>query len=380
MTQLPEVAAAACSAYRDKEIDLALEQLFSFLPLPNFHGARVLIKPNILTDTHPKKAVTTHPTLVSAVCHAIMDLGGKPVIGDSPSIQRQDFIPKHSQIEAVCSQLDIPWIDFTQDTIELPVPGDARVQKQFTIARAAAECDHIVNLPKLKTHQLMYTTGAVKNLFGLVPGLSKSPYHVKYAQRKRFADMLLDLSLLVRPTLNIMDAVISMEGAGPSGGDPIKTGLLLGSADPYVLDLAQAAVMGEVPAEVPVLQRAHQRNLLRTLEAGDLTCQPERPESFCPPHFKLVPKQGRYGFLRLVASHITRLFPSGPHPEAAPVIDQERCISCMACYEICPADAITDYRSNGETQAKLIIDRTQCIRCYCCHEVCPVQAVQVAQK
>ncbi len=70
----------------------------------------------------------------------------------------------------------------------------------------------IINLPKFKTHNLTTITGAIKNMFGVVPGFTKVGYHLRFDDINVFTGMLLDIVMLVKPTLNIMDGILGIEG------------------------------------------------------------------------------------------------------------------------------------------------------------------------
>ncbi len=50
-------------------------------------------------------------------------------------------------------------------------------------------------------------------------------------------------------------------------------------------------------------------------------------------------------------------------------IDENECISCGACAEVCPEDAI----SEGENS--YVIDPAACIDCGLCEDECPVDAI-----
>ncbi|NIQ10345.1 MAG: DUF362 domain-containing protein, partial [Gammaproteobacteria bacterium] len=119
----------------------------------------------------------------------------------------------------------------------VPIALEAGTFHHLEIAREALEADVIINLPKLKTHQMMGYTGAVKNMFGLVVGMRKVRLHLQAGTDKAFfALMLLELAERFIPALSIMDAVVGMEGNGPGNGDPVQLGALLASASPLALD------------------------------------------------------------------------------------------------------------------------------------------------
>lgn len=371
MNDIP-VAITRCRSYDREAVISAVRSAWESIGIPELTGKRILVKPNILTDALPQKAVTTDPRFVEAVCTIILELGGKPMIGDSPGLHRKGFRPTDCGIMQICESLDIPWVDFTAETREL-VNEHAVVQRSFTAASAALEADLIINLPKMKTHQLMYATGAVKNLFGLIPGLGKSPFHLRYPKRDDFADMLLDLHGVLPPVISIMDAVIAMEGPGPSSGTPKPVGAVLVSEDALALDLCMAYLMHEHPKDIPVLKQAHKRELLSSLDHEQLRFPLLRPEEVRPEHFEKIARAAQTGMVHVIAQHVRSVFTPAAAP--APIIDDEKCILCGNCAEICPAHAL---RIRGQEGAQTMsLDTDLCIRCYCCHEICPVQAMTV---
>ena len=123
---------------------------------------------------------------------------------------------------------------------------------------------------QFKTHMFMIFTGAIKNLFGVIPGLNKAAYHARLNDRRRFAEMLLDVACFVGPRLNIVDGILGMEGDGPgTGGRPRHLGVLLAGADMVAVDVACCRIAGIETSAVPVLAAARDRGLWSGLE-GDV--------------------------------------------------------------------------------------------------------------
>lgn len=85
----------------------------------------------------------------------------------------------------------------------------------------------VIDIAKLKTHGMMGYSGAVKNLFGVVPGLLK-PELQPLPGKEPFAEMLVDLCEYVHPDFSIIDAIDAMEGDGPTGGQKRFVGALVG--------------------------------------------------------------------------------------------------------------------------------------------------------
>jgi len=204
--------------YELPALRLALLKLLEPLGgMPSFinPGDRVLLKPNMLSAKEPDKAVTTHPSLVQVVAEIVKESGGIVLIGDSPGIGSFSRVADKSGIHAAARESGASLVEFN-DAIDLQGNG---IFRSISLARAYYEADKIINLPKLKTHEMMTMTCAVKNLFGAVIGAEKAGWHLKAgSSRELFAQLLLEIYLLKKPTLNIVDAIIAMEGNGPGSG------------------------------------------------------------------------------------------------------------------------------------------------------------------
>lgn len=64
---------------------------------------------------------------------------------------------------------------------------------------------------------------------------------------------------MVRPDLTLMDAVVGMEGNGPSNGSPKKVNAILASKDPVALDAVACKMVGIEPFMVPSTRLAHEQ-------------------------------------------------------------------------------------------------------------------------
>jgi len=180
-------------------------------------GNRVLLKPNLLYGRSPEKAVTTHPAIVKGMIQIVREAGGVPFIGDSPSVGSTIKAAEKAGIKTVAEEMKCPLVEF--DKPVFPTKGRGKIFKQLEIDQTVLEADVIINLPKWKTHTQMLLTLGVKNLFGCIPGPRKAVWHLKAGEdRKTFAQILVDVYQVIRPSLTVLDGVVGMEGNGPNSG------------------------------------------------------------------------------------------------------------------------------------------------------------------
>ena len=359
------VSIGYCSTYEYRELRSAVEVLLE--PLGGIAafvgpGERILLKPNMLAAKVPEKAVTTHPAMVKVVADMVREAGGIVVVGDSPGIGSYQRVAERTGIAQAVRESGATLVPF-DDTIELPGSGTFR---RITVAKAYWEADKVINLPKLKTHEMMTMTCAVKNLFGAVVGAEKAGWHLKAgASREHFARLLLEIYLLKKPVLNIVDAVLAMEGDGPGSGDPLQLNALIAGANPVAVDLV-AGRIARIPSELLHVEREAEAMGLPGACHGDVEAVGKTVEIFTKKPFKLPAgidvQFGLPGFLKKgLRRHLT----------ARPVADTQRCVLCGICRDACPPGIITIKNS------ALSIDAGRCIRCWCCRELCPHDAMMV---
>lgn len=332
-------------------------------------GQRVLIKPNLLGTFTPDSAAVTHPAVTRAVALLAKQAGGIVFIGDSPGIGDYNAVLNKSGTRAVIDELELNVVDFMQSAEYRK--EDNVAGKIMKLAAIIAQVDVIITVPKLKTHAQMNYTGALKNQFGLVPGLDKAKYHYKMKNRQWLAELIVDVNCIAKPALAVMDAIVGMEGPGPSGGNPRTVGAIIAGPDLTAVDAAACNIIDLNPFEVPIIAAAAKRGFgcadINNIElAGDDIADLRIPDfekvAIFESPLRIVPLPG-FAIDWLHKHWIPR-----------PRIDLDKCVKCMKCRNVCPVEPPA---INPDISPKA--DSERCIKCYCCHEFCPVKAIDLPE-
>lgn len=360
-----------CGGYAPEELFRQVEEAFDMLGVWDEikPGMTVVIKPNLVMSSKPGNAIATHPALVAAVGKCVQKAGADVVIAESPG---GPYTP--AAMKAVfrgCGYTDMAKdCGFTLYTDcksrEVSLPGAVRC-RQLSVVEPFLTRDYLIDMAKLKTHSMVGFSGAVKNLFGTVPGLQKPELHCRFPEKQPFSEMLVDLCDFLKPDLCFLDGILAMEGNGPTGGRPRSLGVLGASKSPYALDVCGAALIGLEPESVLMLKEADRRGL-----------GPVSPEE-CQLVKESVEALAQLDFLKAEASStdfIDRL-PKFLRPAAkkiatpTPKIRKADCVDCGKCAESCPQHTIVI------RDGKAVIDYKKCIRCFCCHEMCPKHVIDI---
>ncbi len=366
-----DVVLSPCPDYRQEHCLAALEAALT--PIGGLDwvkpGMRVGIKANLVAAMKPETAVTTHPALLGALSQLLRQRGAVPVIGDSPGNLFNGPVLHRVYHTAGLTELDAE-LNENFDTLECEFP-QAAVCKTFTATAWLKDCDGIINFCKLKSHGMMGLSGAAKNLFGTIPGTMKPEYHFRFPDAMDFGRMIVDLDEYWKPQLHLVDAVVAMEGNGPTAGTPRPVGCVLAGRNPHSLDLLLARLIGLPPAEIPTLAAALERNLCPGAAEELSILGPW--QDFVQPGFETVAQRSGLQFQNVARGRAGALFSSFLQRSIAPrpQVEAAACIGCAKCAGICPAKAITMRRKLPQ------IDRSACIRCFCCQEFCPKGAMKV---
>lgn len=361
------------NTYLVEELIEAVDAIFTAFGLYDkiTPGRKVLLKPNLILRSAPEEAMITHPNLVAAVAVCVQKHGGKVLVAESgggvynPAVMKSVF--RGCGYTAVAEKYGFElYTECKFKAVELPNGircGSLEVIEPYVRPHDA----FVIDIAKLKTHGMLGYSGAVKNLFGVVPGLMKPELHCRYPEKSDFAEMIVDLCEYVQPDFSIIDGIEAMQGDGPTGGEKRFVGALIGSPSPYSADLVGMSIINIDPMDMEIHKKSHSRGLCGVGVSG-VEIVGDSIESVFVKDFKRarssdidfvahLPK-----FLQPIAKKITT-----PYPK----IQKKNCIGCGKCAESCPQHTI------AIEEKKAIIDYSKCIRCFCCHEMCPMHVIDI---
>ncbi|MCK9614732.1 MAG: DUF362 domain-containing protein [Candidatus Omnitrophica bacterium] len=343
-----------------EKIKVTLEKHFqiskNFKPLD-----KIVLKPNLLMEARPEEAITTHPLFVEVVGKIFKEMGNAVFVADSPggfvSNKDMDSIYEKTGIKEVAQTNNFDLLYPTQSLVVGDIPmcwwaaDNGKSEGNFKM----------INLAKLKTHDVMVLTLATKNLYGCISGLHKSHLHKMHPKTRDLTGVVLKLYEMLKPKLNIVDGILSLSGNGPAKqGRPRKLGLVILGDDALYTDYAISKALGIKDNDNPLIKEAKIRGLLKEDEleiVSDL--HGETIKNFeLPDHF----------IVNSIPSPLLNLLM--PLISFKPVIDVKQCRLCGKCVQVCPKGAI-------HLNKTLRIDYKHCIMCMCCSEMCPHAAIDV---
>ncbi len=347
--------------YSDASMDAVMERILDNLA-PDLSGKTVLVKPNMLAQFKPDRGATTHPALVKAIVKALKKRKPKKImVGDNPGATAFGINEKCAKVTGILEAAG----DCYTNLMERPriVEINSPVLDKVNISSEFFECDYFINLPKLKGHCHAYMTGAIKNLYGMCVGAEKARLHVLGRDPRLFGEILVDVYTTRMPDLNIIDAVLTMEGNGPTNGQiRDDVGKILASTNGFAMDAVCAKMLGYDLDRIKTLEVGKEKGYWSgNVDSIELDGEIPVIKKFKPP--STFQRMGSYSiFSRIISPFNSRL----------PKIDKKQCKKCGICAHHCPIDACVFVK--GEVP---VIDKKECIKCYCCQEFCPHDAISL---
>lgn len=366
-TEKTTVAAVKCSTHELKELQSKTEEAIKLsggFPSKIKQGAKILIKPNLLTAKPPEACATTHPEIIRAIIRILKERGIDDItLGDSPAGNHSwEKLWTVTGIKKVADEENVKLIPF-ENSKTITITNTSGL-KNIPILKELDDFDAMISVPILKTHLLTKITGAVKNSYGLVIGGAKSHFHGNHPSPRKMSDFIAHLYIDLKPDFVVLDAINCMEGDGPNYGKVKYVGAILAGKDAVAIDACASAVYGYKYTDIDLLKKAAELGygsaednmILRTGDAWDIIKTAKAKRSKADLLFK-IPER-----LFFLMTYIAK---------CRPVIDTNVCIKCGLCVEACSQNAITI----NKKQCK--VDSKKCVLCMCCIETCPHHAIKL---
>ncbi len=325
----------------------------------------ILLKPNLLGAFSPDKAVTTHPIILDALITILKEKNKTIMLGDSPGgTTPVSKVWQETGMKELAEKHQIKLVNFSKGGV---VSKKAKTI-EFNTSKYFWEADAVINVSKYKTHSLVSYTGAVKNLYGLIPGLKKSDFHRDYPDPIQFSKVITELYSIAREkvTFNIMDGIKGMEGEGPSAGEPRNFGIIFACESASAIDYIASKMMGFNPEKNQYITACLDLDNIKP----DEIVIPEEWKNFIFKKVKIKKVKTLVKILAYSPSFLKNAFRKlfRYYPDF-----NEKCVLCNVCVESCPVQVI-EIKEGNKTPT---IDYKNCIKCMCCHELCPYQAVYI---
>jgi uncharacterized protein (DUF362 family) len=235
-----------------------------------FRGKRVLLKPNMVEPSRAIAHMTTHPAMVAAAVEVFRDWGAQVTIGEAPGhVRDTEMALIESGIDGAITDAGARFADLNYEAARwTPNRGQRSGLRGFWFPTSVLEADFVVSMPKMKTHHWMGLTAGMKNLYGVLPGLSYGwPKNVLH--HNGIPETVYDINASLPSLLAIVDGIDCMEGDGPILGSLKNMGLVIVGTNLPAVDATAARIMGLVPERIPYLSLAADR--LGPLEESRIT-------------------------------------------------------------------------------------------------------------
>ncbi|MBN2334135.1 DUF362 domain-containing protein [Candidatus Bathyarchaeota archaeon] len=221
-------------------------------------GQTVALKPNVVTGRVTAPGVTTDKRVIAALIRLCNEAGaGKVMVVEGAGYFTETAKALElSGVKEMAEKMGAEVVDVDKDQlVELKVPRHLIIDK-IRVSKKFMDADVRINLPVMKTHDQLLVTLGVKNMKGVMPKPMKRRFHAIGVVKG-----ILDLNKTVPIDLTVLDAIVAMEGLGPSFGPKVELNTVMASKDVWALDRVASRMMGFMPEELDYLTEAAEHGL-----------------------------------------------------------------------------------------------------------------------
>ena len=220
---------------------------------------QLIIKPNMVVTNTPLCA--THVDALRGLLEFLKPIyKGQIIIAESSSsVNSSNGFKTYGYLDLE-KEFNLKFVDINSESTGTPVyilDRNLHLDKIQASNLLTDPNSYVISISRLKTHNSVVMTGAIKNLAmaaPLNPGAVNGSKPISYKRNmhsggSRFLhyNMFL-MTPYVMPDFAIIDGLEGMEGNGPIGGTPVDHRIAMASFDPVAMDSMAARLM-DIPLE-----------------------------------------------------------------------------------------------------------------------------------
>lgn len=222
-------------------------------------GETVLLKPNVAFASPPRICATSHPDIISEIATLCYEQAKakKVYITDNP-INDSKSCFELSGISAAAAksgaQIISPKANYFRP---LTLTGGRLIKNWPFLYEPLKNVDKVIGIAVVKDHSRSGASMTMKNWYGLLGG-KRNTFHTD------INTIIVELAMLVKPTLVILDGTEVMVSNGPTGGsssDLKQTDIMIAGCDQVAVDSFGATLLNMKPADLPYLLKAQELKL-----------------------------------------------------------------------------------------------------------------------
>jgi len=216
-------------------------------------GDRVLLKVNAAFASPAMLSATTHPVIITEMAQLCFKAGAvSVVVTDNPINDPASCFTLTGIADAARNagaRVLLPRDDlFSPLTVK-----DAKLIRNWPVLyKPFTDITKVIGMAPLKDHHRSGASMTMKNWYGLLGG-RRNIFH------QDIHSIIMELAMMVKPSLVILDATTSMMTNGPTGGslsDLKNTNTMIVSTDQVAADAFGASLLGKSLDELPFIGKA----------------------------------------------------------------------------------------------------------------------------
>jgi uncharacterized protein (DUF362 family) len=216
-------------------------------------GDRVALKVNAAFASPPSLGATTNPQLVAEVARLCLAAGAASVVVlDNPINDPATAFALTGISAAAASVGAKPAVPRASDFTNVTLPGGKLLRNWPALVEPLRNVNKLIGIAPVKHHERAGASMSLKNWYGLLGG-ARNRFH------QDVNTVIVELALLARPTLVILDGTQTLATNGPTGGSPDDlrdTRTMIVSTDGVAADAFGATLLGRKASELPYIVRA----------------------------------------------------------------------------------------------------------------------------